>query len=343
MRLTIQAENIWEFILLKLGLISPLSLLPALGVGVSQVLITSVRLNVFDSLKNSPKTASELAKELNCPVIGIEVLLESLDGFGFVKRDGDRYKLTKESTRWLTNEGGFTQDFIRFSGDVSHHMVLLEENIRTGKVANHHFHPQSPTCFANYLTILKGSSQEKAPKMIQWLQLDSPPQKLLDVAGGPGEYSIAFCQHYPKLQADIIDLPYAAAEGKSRIKAVGLSDRIRYIEANLLNIEWGENYDLVFLFNMLHVLTAEQCYLVLEKAFAALRQGGKVVINETFHPGREGKLTSPISLLSLMYYVTCGSRAWPKSTYQKWLIKTGFQNLRFSRWKLTYVISGNKL
>jgi hypothetical protein len=45
--------------------------------------------------------------------------------------------------------------------------------------------------------------------VLKWAKLDPQPKRLLDVAGGPAEYSIALCQQYPQLQADILDLPNA--------------------------------------------------------------------------------------------------------------------------------------
>ncbi len=79
-----------------------------LGMGVSQVLMTAVRLNVFNHLQDGPKTAAEVARATDCDLHGMQVLLESLDGFGFVRRRRERYHLTKESARWLTRSNWLT-------------------------------------------------------------------------------------------------------------------------------------------------------------------------------------------------------------------------------------------
>lgn len=223
-------------------------------------------------------------------------------------------------------------------------MVLLEEDVRTGKVPNFHFTPQSPTCCSNYLTMLKGSVRQSSPRIIKWVKLAPAPQRLLDVAGEPAEHSIAFCQQYPNLKADILDLPYAAREGKARIEQAGLSDRIHYIEGNLLEEDWGTDYDVVFLSNILHCLTAEQCEIALKKAFAALGKGGKIIINDLFHPGTKGRLTSIVivSIFSLIYYVTCGGRTWAKLTVAEWLEKTGFTNIRSAQQRLALAASAEK-
>jgi len=342
MRLVVKPENILEAIALQTRKELRPFLLAMLGMGVSQTMVTAVRLGVFDALQESPQTAAELAKVMNCHPHGMQVLLESLDGFGFVKHQGNQYSLTQESARWLTRSSGFIQDFLRLGGDISRQMVLLEEDIRTGDVPNFHFEPQSATCFANYYTMLKSSGQQGAANVIKWAKLNPAPKRLLDVAGGPAEYSIAFCQQYPDLQAHILDLPNAAKAGQPRIERAGLDNRIQYIEGNLLETDWGKDYDVIFLSHILHCLTAEQCEVTLKKAFQALRKGGKVIINDVFHPGDRGKLTSPISLFSLIYYVTCGGRTWPKPIVLDWLAQTGFRQIRASKQRLTLLVSGEK-
>ncbi|MEG4208363.1 class I SAM-dependent methyltransferase [Microcoleus sp. Pol7_A1] len=320
MLLSIKPENSLEAIALQTRKeLSPF-LLAMLGMGVSQAVVTAVRLGVFDALKEHPQTANELAKTMNCDARGMQVLLESLDGFGFVNRQGDRYKLTQESAQYLTQAGGYIQDFLRLGGDISPQMVLLEEDIRTGEVPNFHFDPQFPTCSLNYYTMIESSNQQGAPNVLKFAKLNPAPKRLLDVAGGPAEYSIAFCQQYPDLKVDILDLPNAIKAGKLRIEEAGLSSRIHYIEGNLLETDWDTDYDVFFLSNILHCLKAEECELTLSKAFQALRSGGSAIVNNMFHPGDRGKLSSPISLFSLIYYVTCGGRIWPQPTILEWLV-----------------------
>ena len=331
MRLVVQPKNILEAIVFKIKKIPQPFILSLLGMGVSQVLFTAMRLRIFDRLQNNPKTALELASEMDCDLHGMKVLLESLDGFGFLRSKDGKYRLTKESKRWLVGEGDVFKDFMRFGGDVNAQMALLEQDIRTGVVPNFHFDPQSPTCEINYFTMLKSSANMSTPKLLKWAKLEPAPKRLLDVAGGPGLYSIAFCQKYLDLKADILDLPAAAKAGKNPIEKANLTQRIRYIEANLLETDWEQDYDVVLLSNILHCLTESQCQTAIQKSFACLNKGGKVIINDVFHPGDRGKLYSFISLISLIYYVTCGGRSWPKSELLEWLSQAGFTNIKFKR------------
>ena len=100
---------------------------------------------------------------------------QSLDGFGFVNRQGDRYKLTQESAQYLTQSGGLIQDFLRLGGDISRQVVLLEEDIRTGEVPNFHFDSQSLTCSLNYYTMLKSIGKQGAPNVLKFAKLNRHP------------------------------------------------------------------------------------------------------------------------------------------------------------------------
>jgi predicted transcriptional regulator len=346
MKLTIGPENLLEAFALGTGQIPSPVILPVLSMGLSSVLVTAMRLDVFEHLQKTPMTIAELAVSTNCDRFGIQMLLESLDGFGFVQRDQDWYKLTETSQRYLTIAGDkprrdFANFFLR---DVSRNLEQLEHKIRTGERSNFHFSPPSGDCWANYLTFLEGNGQRIAPKLVKWAKYWRVPQRLLDVAGGPAQYSIAFCQEFPQLQADILELPETVEHGTSIVAQAGLNDRIHYRTDNLLESDWGENYDIVLLSNILHNLSAEECKTAIKKAFKALQSGGIVLIQEPFHPGHQGQITAFEGFISLVYFAMCGARTWAQPTLTEWLTAAGFQKIRSSKQQqLILFLSAQKL
>lgn len=348
MQLTLKGDGILESVLLKSGKLPEPFLLTMLGMGVSQALIAASRLDIFNLLQQSPKTAAELAEITKCDRHGMEVLLESLSGFGYLKQKSDRYKLTKTAKASLISSGNadtkqYINDWMRFCGDVSSQMALLEQDIKTGEVPNFHFTPQSDTCPSNYLSMLKGSGRQSASKVIKWAKLKSSPQRLLDIGGGPAVYSIAFCQKYPELKAKIIDLPYAAQEGQKSIEQAGLRDRIDYIEGNLFEIDWEDGYDVALLCNILHFFESDRAAELIHKTFQSLRPGGKIIIQDVFFPDTSSKLDSFSSLLSLVYYVTCGGRSWSIAQIQEWLVSAGFTNSRVDNKQPVVYLSAEKV
>jgi hypothetical protein len=77
MRLTVKPENPLEAIALQTRKELHPFLLTMLGMGVSQAVVTAVRLEVFDALQEKSQTATDLAKAKGYDLHGMQVLLET--------------------------------------------------------------------------------------------------------------------------------------------------------------------------------------------------------------------------------------------------------------------------
>jgi ubiquinone/menaquinone biosynthesis C-methylase UbiE len=197
---------------------------------------------------------------------------------------------------------------------------------------------------ANYLTFLERNSQSAASRLVKWAKYWRVPQRLLDVAGGSAQYSIAFCQEFPQLQVDILELPETVEQGSSIVAQAGLNDRIHHRIGNLLESDWGENYDIILLSNIPHNLSAEECKIAIKKAFKALQLGGIVLIQEPSHPGHQGQISAFERFISLVYFAMGGARTWAQPTLIEWLTTAGFQKIRTSKQQqLILFLSAQKL
>jgi hypothetical protein len=188
-----------------------------------------------------------------------------------------------------------------------------------------------------------GLIPKSALLVVKWAKFSRQPQRLLDVAGGPAQYSIAFCQKYPNLKADILDLPNVADYGREIVEKAELGERIHYIIGNLLEVDWGNNYDVILLFNILHTLSAQQCEVTIQKAFGALQSGGTILIEEPFHPGDQSKVAAFEGFISLVYFVMTGARTWPQPNLEQWINQAGFTKIRTSKKQLILLLSAQKL
>jgi ribosomal protein L11 methylase PrmA len=71
--------------------------------------------------------------------------------------------------------------------------------------------------------------------------------KLLDVGGGSGVYSIAFCAAYPHLKATILDFPETVDTARLYAGEAGLSNRISHLAGNAIKVEWPKGHDVVLM------------------------------------------------------------------------------------------------
>ncbi|HEV7746378.1 MAG TPA: methyltransferase [Pyrinomonadaceae bacterium] len=345
MKLRLEPEGIRERIVFTAGLFPRLPMLSLMGTQLSQVIIAGCSLNVFNQMLDGPQTANAIADRTSCSQQGMEVLLDSLNGFGILHRRQGLYSLTRETRKWLTRESSYASSLesIGLNREIGKRFTQLEECVKTGHVDNIHLSDTNSAWWPSYLNALKSAGRLSAPRLIKWLKLHNiSPKRFLDVGGGPGLTSIALCKEFPSLAATIIELPSLVKEGTAGIVEANLQDRIRYIEGSALESDFGTGYDLALMSNFLHVITGVQCREVIQKTYDALAPGGILVIQDTYHPGEDGDVPLQTGLASLMYYVTAGSRAWPIKTVEKWLREAGFEKTQAEKPKMGIFVAGHK-
>jgi ubiquinone/menaquinone biosynthesis C-methylase UbiE len=328
MRVGFVADNFPERLLLATGILPELAIMPFFSTVVGNAVITAQRKGLFDLLKQ-PRTVAEVAVIAETDPHGTQVLLESLSAFGYLERRNGRFQISRQFTRAVNGKAAqIAQGMLQFGPDVARRFESLDEAVRTGQVENFHFTPITPGCWTNYLNFLKGVSGDATKALVKKIKFTAPPRKMLDIAGGPAQYSIAFCRQYPALEAVILDLPEAAEAGQKEIAAAGMTGRITYRVGDFFATEWGAGYDFALASNILHCLSAEQCQTLILKARAALNPGGLLVTSDVDFPGEGETIPFIAGWSSLLYFAMMGTRTHPTPAIQGWMKAAGFDSVR---------------
>ncbi len=98
--------------------------------------------------------------------------------------------------------------------------------------------------------------------------------KLLDVGGGSGAYSIAFCAANPHLQATILDFPETVDTAKRYAREAGLSDRIAHLAGNAIKVEWPRGHDVVLMSYVWSAVGEADLAILAKRAADAMPPGG---------------------------------------------------------------------
>ena len=72
-------------------------------------------------------------------------------------------------------------------------------------------------------------------------------KRLLDVGGGSGAYTLAFCAANPQLIATILDFPQTVETARRYAREAGLTDRVAHLAGNAIATEWPVGHDVVLM------------------------------------------------------------------------------------------------
>ena len=332
MRIGLTTRNPVVAALSAMGILPTPLIVAFWGMESSRALIAAVELGIFDALAERPKSAEEVARELSYDDVGVEALLNALNGFGYLRRRKGRFSNRRAVRRWLTSDARFTMarpfGLFRVLWD---EMGDMEDRVRSGGHRDFHRPERDTEFWRRYEVGLGEFARLTAPAIARSVRLDRPPTRLLDVGGGHGAYSAAFCRRYPGLRTDVLDLAPAAAVGRDLVAAQDMGDRITFREGDLVSAEWGEGYDVVLIFNVLHVLSPADARAAVAKAHAALAPGGTLAIVDSAHRGAKGDLDAVGGGSELLFYVINGTRAYPEETMLGWVRDAGFISIRSRR------------
>ncbi len=265
----------------------------------SRALMAAHQLGLFKALVK-PLQADQVAGKCGTDPKMTEKLLIVCCALGVLKRNGENFSLTKLGSDLLL------PDSPRYiGGTIDHNELLwwattgLPEVVRTGK---RDAAPQPPehfkqNLFDNWIWAMHGiASNGQAQWVARQLDLGNR-QLLLDVAGGPGTYSIALCQHFPQLKAVIWDLPETLVITKQVIQRFGMSRRIKIQAGDWSKDEFGSGYDCLLMSNILHG-PGSHADTRLKQAKKALKRGGMLIVHDfLLNNDRSGPL--PASLFNL--------------------------------------------
>ncbi len=259
-------------------------------------------LGVFEGLLTTPDRESLLEALSLRPGVG-EALLDALVAAGLLIEEDGTLRPTDDVYQALIGE---YPDFVR-------HQLRLERRramdrwyqLRSLLYADSPDElPFEQTSYVDYLRTDSAEARRFSRMMLWFHQEDaerlarrvdlSDRRRLLDVGGGPGVYSIAFCRANPQLRAVVLDLPYVCAAGQDVVAEAGLSDRIQCV-AGEFSDPWPEGFDVLLMAD----IGGARPWLM-EKAFAALEPGGLLIIKDLFldDPSRRKSVTWALDRLS---------------------------------------------
>ena len=293
----------------------------------SCVLFSASDLGVFDRLHaRRQATADELARDNGLEGRATRLLLDACVAVGLLNKDGDRYRNTPEAEAFLVNGAPRSlSKAIRYNRDVYPAWGRLPQLVRTGlPVEAPDIHLGSdPERTRAFVLSMHGRAMGMGRAVVPQLDL-AGRRRVLDLAGGPGTYSVLMAQAHPSLQCTVVDLPEVIAVARELIEAAGMSDRVTCLAGNYHTLVIPPGYDVINLFGALHQESEADIRGILCRVFDALEPGGCLHILDMM---TDASHTQPVfSALFAVNMALTSANGWVFSDAELrgWLEEAGF-------------------
>lgn len=287
----------------------------------ARVLYDAVALGVFEAIGRGDLARPEIAARTGLHEGTLVTLLPVLEASGYLRVRRGRVSLTRMARKWLLADSpDSVRDHLLFMRHQWHWHEHVTRYLRTGEGLCIHEDFQ-PVDWELYRRGMASTARLAADEVVRKTPLPPQATRLLDVGGAHGLYASAFCQRYPALEADVLDLP-------GMVTTTPPPGRIRYLVGDALTFPLGENqYDAVLLCQVSHHLTAEQNRDLAERVAAALRPGGCFVVVELLREraGAEAELCR--SLVGFFFGMTSAAGLWSEADIQGWQQAAGLTPL----------------
>lgn len=317
--------------------------LDLLAAGSFHAVAPAIDLGVFEALE-PPRTAVDLAAELDVDPETLESLLAFLVATGYVGRDGERYTNTAMTTRWLTdahdtNMGPWLtawQEVVFPFWEREFDRVLREGEPPTDIYT---WVAEDPDRAATLHAGFRAAARVAREDALGTVSVPDGATRLLDVGGGHGLYAVAFAREHSNLSAVVLDHPAVEPSFRDTLEdAPEVAGRVTfragdYLEDDLdASGEDGARYDVALLFNVVHAHDAATNRALLERVFEVLRPGGVVAVLDQFTgDGRTPIPRTAVRFVDLTYRLTLGAHTYPAEEVTGWLEDAGFADARVKR------------
>ena len=258
----------------------------------TQILLSCVRLNLFNLLKDGPLNLEDIKKSCSLDATPLKKLLDAAVSIHLLEmRSKDRYGLGTLGAPMVGNTA--------LSSMIEHHTVLYEDlrdpllllsgDIETKKLEK--FWPyvsldekdqdslKDKERVKNYSDLMSASLPLVADQVVDAYDF-SQHECLLDVGGGQGTFLKRVFQNTPQLKRKLFDLPGVANLAKDSFALTADHQDIEVYGGDFFQDQLPTGADLITLIRVIFDHDDERVKILLRAIFAALPSGGKLLIAE---------------------------------------------------------------
>lgn len=290
------------------------------------------QLKAFDALESGPKTAAELARELEVNEDALTRLLRAVAAVGMLKRTrDDKYALNSVARYFASSSPRPVAVWSELMLKTLPLFPALPDAVKAGVPMIRY--ATGKTCWEYLETVPQGTELHDR-SMSAWTELIvdqiaseidfSSAKTLIDVGGGRGAFLAACLRAAPHLQGTVYDRENTREEALARFKAQGVDSRAQHVTGNFFE-SVPPGADLYSIKHALHDWGDDEVRTILKNVRAAIPPHAKLLIVEGAieHEYLVGNSVRAVWDLTQWMLTWGKERSIP--AFQQLLAETGFQ------------------
>lgn len=305
------------------------------SVGLGFALGCSVKLKIADALSMDSQHVNAIAAKANVSPIGCEIILDCLEALGYVTKNGDNYSFTKRGYKSLSPQ---SQDnfryFILFCDYLYKSYITIDETIKLGQRPHSNMLEDMTEyeweLFSRAMIDISKTNVKEVCKKISVAKTDN---RMLDLGGSHGLYSIELCSKHNQLKSSIIDLPPVKKYNDECVAKHNAGGNVSFIASDFMKDELPKNNDIILAFNIIHGLNPAENEELALKVFASLNNGGKYIILDQIKgiggQSQLSKATTAYMALNLLHQA--GGKTYTHKEVDTFVHKAGFKSTELKK------------
>ncbi len=308
-----------------------------MGFWASKTLLTAVNMELFTHLADGALSGREIKNKLGLHNRSLYDFLDTLVALGFLERTGFKenatYSNSDDSDLFLDKK---KQSYIGGVLEMSNNRLYpfwndLEEGLKTGKPQNETKNGGKPlfeAIYANedrlreFIHAMGGVQAGNFMTLAHDFDF-SKYHTLCDVGGSGANLSILVAKNNDHMKCISFDLPPVGPIAKENVKHLGLNDRIEVISGDFFTDEFPKA-DIITMGNILHDWGVDDKLMLIKKAYAALPEGGALIVIENIIDDERNKNAFGLMMSLNMAIETDQGFDFTAEDFDQWAKKAGF-------------------
>jgi (2Fe-2S) ferredoxin/ubiquinone/menaquinone biosynthesis C-methylase UbiE len=290
----------------------------------SRTLLTALELDLFTAI-GPGASAEPAAQKIHADPRATEMLLNALTSLKLLeKRDGMFFNTAASARFFSAGSRDNAQPGLLHIAHIWHRWSTLTESVRAGTAVET---GRQEDWTRDFIAAMDRNAKERAGAVVKAVGPNGI-QRMLDLGGGSGAYSIAFARAVPELKSEILDLGDVVPLTQQYIRQAGLSDRITTRVGDMLRDPLGENYDLITILAICHMFSPDENRQLFKRAYAALAPKGRLVVQDfILEPNKTAPRAAALFSLNMLVGTRAGA-SYSEPEYANWLREADFSDVR---------------